>query len=153
MNISLKLNEQDKHDIAKYAKLQGLSVDDFIRETVLNRIDDLEDIADAQRISTGIKAGTIETISLEELEKNPNKKNIMNISLNLSEKDKVFLSKHAKLENLSIDNFIKEAIIEEVETAFDMELADEGRAAYELDPTTYTFAEVCEMIGYKRNAV
>lgn len=42
--ISLRLNDDDNNLIRKYAELNGMSVSDLIRQTVLDRIEDEYDL-------------------------------------------------------------------------------------------------------------
>lgn len=45
MTISLRLNEDDSRIIKKYAELNGMSVSELVRQTVLERIEDEFDLA------------------------------------------------------------------------------------------------------------
>lgn len=44
-NVSLRLTEEEKSLIEAYAKLQGISVSEVFKKTVLERIEDEYDIA------------------------------------------------------------------------------------------------------------
>lgn len=58
MEISVRLSSEDKALFQKYAKMHGLSLSEFVRQTVLERIEDEYDLKVAQE-------------ALEEFKKDP----------------------------------------------------------------------------------
>ena len=58
MAISLRLNEEDENLIKKYAEIHGVTMSEFIRQSVIERIEDEYDLETYYK-------------SLEEFKKNP----------------------------------------------------------------------------------
>lgn len=65
MAISLRLSEQDNQLIRDYAAMCGMSVSEFIRNTVIERIEDEIDIQAYKEAMNDLKKDP-ETYSLEE---------------------------------------------------------------------------------------
>ncbi|MBQ6035675.1 MAG: ribbon-helix-helix protein, CopG family [Lachnospiraceae bacterium] len=68
MTISLRLNEEDAMLIKKYAELNGISVSDLIRQTVLQRIEDDYDLKSYREAIKEYNADP-RTYTLDEMEK------------------------------------------------------------------------------------
>ena len=68
MAISLRLNESDTRLIKSYAALQGMSVSELVRTTVLERIEDEYDLKVYEKAMAEHKKNPV-TFSLEEVEK------------------------------------------------------------------------------------
>lgn len=62
--ISIRLNERDAALIRNYAKLNGISLSDLVRNTVINKIEDEIDIQYFNEATKKLR----NTFSLEELE-------------------------------------------------------------------------------------
>ena len=58
MSISIRLNPQENELIKNFAQLNGLSVSEFIRNTIMERIEDEIDLQDYKK-------------AMEEFKKNP----------------------------------------------------------------------------------
>lgn len=65
MAISLRLSEKDNQLIRDYAALYGMSVSEFIRNTVIDRIEDEIDIRAYEEAMKEL-SGDSETYTLEE---------------------------------------------------------------------------------------
>ncbi len=68
MTVSLRLNENDSAVIRKYAQLQGVSVSELFRQTVLERIEDEFDLKAYSKAMEEYRADSA-TYTLDEVEK------------------------------------------------------------------------------------
>jgi len=68
MTISLRLNKEDADLIQSYAKLQGVSVSELIRQSVFDRIEDELDLKAYGKALAEYQKNPV-TYSLEEVEK------------------------------------------------------------------------------------
>ena len=68
MTISLRLNEADTMLFKKYAQLNGITVSELIRDSVIKRIEDEYDLKAYQEAMAEFRANPI-TYSLDEVEK------------------------------------------------------------------------------------
>lgn len=67
MAISIRLNEQDSELIKKYAEMNGLTVSDLVRRSVLERIEDEYDLAAYEKAIKDYKQDSA-TYTLDEVE-------------------------------------------------------------------------------------
>ena len=67
MTISIRLNEQDSELIKKYAEMNGLTVSDLVRRSVLERIEDEYDLAAYEKAIKDYKQDSA-TYTLDEVE-------------------------------------------------------------------------------------
>ena len=68
MTISLRLSDADSAMIRKYAEINGMSVSDVIRQSVLERIEEEFDVKAYEDAMAEFRANPV-TYSLEEMEK------------------------------------------------------------------------------------
>lgn len=68
MTISLRLNEADTTLFKKYAELNGITVSELVRQSVIERIEDEYDLKAYQKAMAEYKASPI-TYSLDEVER------------------------------------------------------------------------------------
>jgi len=68
MTISLRLSDSDSELIRKYAELNGMSVSELVRQSVLERIEDEYDLA-AYKAALEAHRAEPKTCSLAEAEK------------------------------------------------------------------------------------
>lgn len=68
MSISIRLNEQENEMIKTFAKINNMSVSEFIRKAVMERIEDEIDLQDYQKAMADFKKNPV-TYSMEELAK------------------------------------------------------------------------------------
>lgn len=47
--MTMRLNDEDAQIVRKYAKFEGKSISDFIRDAVFERIEDQEDLAELRK--------------------------------------------------------------------------------------------------------
>ena len=68
MTVTLRMSDEDTRLIRDYAKLQGITVSEFIRRAALERIEDELDIRAAEKAYAEYLANPV-TYSLDEIEK------------------------------------------------------------------------------------
>lgn len=68
MSISIRLNEQENEMIKTFAKINNMSVSEFIRKAVMVRIEDEIDLQDYQKAMADFKKNPV-TYSMEEVAK------------------------------------------------------------------------------------
>ena len=68
MTISLRLNDADTMLIKKYAEMNGMSVSDLIRQSVIERIENEFDLSAYEKALAEYKADPV-TYTLDEVEK------------------------------------------------------------------------------------
>lgn len=66
----------------------------------------------------------------------------MTISVRLNEKDAELIKAYAKMNNVSLSDLIRNAILEKIENEYDLECYEKAIKEYEKDPETYTLDEV-----------
>ena len=73
----------------------------------------------------------------------------MTISLELSEEDAALFKKYADLHNMSLSEFIRNAVFERIEDEYDLKVYEEALEEFKKDPTTYTLDEIKERFKIK----
>lgn len=68
MSIFIRLNEQENEMIKTFAKINNMSVSEFIRKAVMERIEDEIDLQDYQKAMADFKKNPV-TYSMEEVAK------------------------------------------------------------------------------------
>lgn len=66
----------------------------------------------------------------------------MTISLRFNEKEALLIKKYAELNKLSVSDFIRQAVMDRIETERDLEMFDKAMAEYRENPTTYSLDDV-----------
>lgn len=66
----------------------------------------------------------------------------MTISVRLNEKDAELVKAYAKMNNVSLSDLIRNAILEKIENEYDLECYEKAIKEYKKDPKTYTLDEV-----------
>lgn len=67
MEISVRVSAEDKALFQKYAKMHGLSLSEFVRQTVLERIEDEYDLAVAEKALEEFRKDPV-TYTMDEVE-------------------------------------------------------------------------------------
>lgn len=67
MEISVRVSAEDKALFEKYAKMHGLSLSEFVRQTVMERIEDEYDLKLLEAYEAERRAGNVRTRPIEEL--------------------------------------------------------------------------------------
>lgn len=77
----------------------------------------------------------------------------MTISVRLNDKDTELIKAYAKMNNVSLSDLIRNAILEKIEDEYDLQCYYEAMEEYKKNPKTYTMEEVkkCWEIGIKKN--
>jgi uncharacterized protein (DUF1778 family) len=71
----------------------------------------------------------------------------MTISLRLSEEDTKLIKDYAKVNNMSVSDLIRQAVIEKIEDEIDLAAYNKAIEAYRKNPKTYTLEEVEKELG------
>jgi uncharacterized protein (DUF1778 family) len=66
----------------------------------------------------------------------------MTISLRLNDEDSMLIKKYAELNNISVSELVRKAVLERIEDEYDLVAYHKAMAEYESDQTTYTLDEV-----------
>lgn len=71
----------------------------------------------------------------------------MTISVRLSEKDVELIKTYASLNNITVSDLIRNAIMEKIENEYDLNCYKKALKEYEKNPKTYTLDEVKKELG------
>ena len=71
----------------------------------------------------------------------------MTISVRLSDKDMELIKTYAKINNISLSDLIRNAVMEKIEDEYDLEYYKKAIEEYKDNPKTYTLDEVKEELG------
>lgn len=70
----------------------------------------------------------------------------MTISVRLNDKDTDLIKAYAKLNNISISDLVRNAILEKIEDEYDLECYYKAMEEYKKNPKTYTSEELKQMM-------
>ncbi len=70
----------------------------------------------------------------------------MTISVRLNEKDTELIKAYAKLNNISLSDLVRNAIMEKIEDEYDLKCYEKAMKEYKKNPVTYTHEEVAKML-------
>ena len=71
----------------------------------------------------------------------------MTISVRLNEQDTELIKTYAKLNNISLSDLVRNAILEKIEDEFDLECYYKAVEEYNKNPKTYTIDEMKKELG------
>ena len=71
----------------------------------------------------------------------------MTISVRLSDKDTELIKAYAEINNISLSDLIRNAVLEKIEDEYDLECYNKAIEEYKNNPKTYTLDEVKEELG------
>jgi len=71
----------------------------------------------------------------------------MTISVRLNDEDTRLMKLYAEMNNMSLSDLIRTAVIEKIEDEYDLECYEKAIKEYEENPKTYTLDEVKEELG------
>lgn len=71
----------------------------------------------------------------------------MTISVRLNEQDTELIKAYAEMNNISLSDLIRNAVIEKIENEYDLECYKRAIEEYKREPKTYTLNEVKEELG------
>ena len=66
----------------------------------------------------------------------------MAVSVRFNERDEQLVKHYAALNNISLSDFIRNAVLEKIEDEYDLAAYDKAIAEFKKDPVTYTLEEV-----------
>lgn len=70
----------------------------------------------------------------------------MTISVRLSEEDSRLFKKYAEMNNMTMSELVRQAIMERIEEEYDLKIYYEAMEEFKKDPVTYTHEEVKRML-------
>lgn len=71
----------------------------------------------------------------------------MTISVRLNEQDTELIKAYAEMNNISLSELIRNALLEKIENEYDLEYYKKEIEEYKKNPKTYTMKEVKEELG------
>ena len=71
----------------------------------------------------------------------------MTISVRLNEKDTELIKENEKINNISLSDLIRNAVLEKIEDEYDLECYNKAIEEYRKNPKTYTMEEVKKELG------
>ncbi len=71
----------------------------------------------------------------------------MTISVRLSDRDTELIKAYADINNISLSDLIRSAVLEKIENEYDLESYNKAIEEYKNNPKTYTLKEVKEELG------
>ena len=71
----------------------------------------------------------------------------MTISVRLSDKDTELIKTYAKMNNISLSDLIRNAVLEKIEDEYDLECYKKAIKEYNKNPKTYSIDEVKKELG------
>ena len=71
----------------------------------------------------------------------------MTISLRFNEKEALLIKKYAELNKLSVSDLIRQAVMDRIETEYDLEMFDKAMAEYRENHVTYSLDYVEKELG------
>lgn len=63
------------------------------------------------------------------------------MTVEFNDKDALLIKKYAKLNKLTVSEFIRQAVLERIETEYDSEMFNKAMEEYKNDPVTYSLDE------------
>lgn len=66
----------------------------------------------------------------------------MTISIRLNDKDTELIKRYAKLNNISVSDLVRMAVLEKIEDEYDLRVYEEAMEEYKVNPKTYSLEEV-----------
>lgn len=70
----------------------------------------------------------------------------MTISVRLNEKEAKLFRHYAELNNISLSELVRQAVLEKIETEYDLKLYEAAMEEHKKNPETYTHEEVKKML-------
>ena len=77
----------------------------------------------------------------------------MTISLRLSDEDTKLIKDYAKINNVSISDLIRQAVIEKIEDEIDLDAYNKAIKSFKKNPKTYSLDEIEKELGLWKNAL
>lgn len=70
----------------------------------------------------------------------------MTVSIRLNQEDTELFKKYAALNNLSMSDMIRNAVLEKIEDEYDLQCYEKAIAEYKKNPVTYSHEQVAAML-------
>lgn len=77
----------------------------------------------------------------------------MTISLRLSDEDTKLIKDYAKINNVSISDLIRQAVIEKIEDEIDLDAYNKAIKSFKKNPKTYSLDEIEKELGLWKNTL
>lgn len=71
----------------------------------------------------------------------------MTISVRLNEEETKLMKTYAEMNNMSLSDLIRNAVIEKIENEYDLRCYEKSIEEYKVNPKTYTLDEVKKELG------
>lgn len=71
----------------------------------------------------------------------------MTISVRLSEEDTNIIKTYAAMNNISLSDLVRNAVMEKIENEYDLECYEKAIKKYKANPKTYSMEEVKKELG------
>ena len=71
----------------------------------------------------------------------------MTISVRLNKQDEMLIKKYAEMNNISLSDLVRNAVLEKIEDEYDLKCYYEAMEEYKKNPKTYTLDEVKKELG------
>lgn len=71
----------------------------------------------------------------------------MTISVRLNDEDTKLIKAYADMNNISLSDLIRNAVLEKIEDEYDLKCYEKAMAEYKKNPKTYTLKEVKKELG------
>lgn len=71
----------------------------------------------------------------------------MTISVRLNERDSALIKTYADMNNISLSDLIRNAVLEKIEDEYDLKCYEEAIKEYKKNPKTYTLDEAKKELG------
>ncbi|MCR4594135.1 MAG: DUF6290 family protein [Clostridiales bacterium] len=71
----------------------------------------------------------------------------MSISVRLNKEDTELFKKYALLNNISLSEMVRQAVLEKIEDDYDLKCYEKAIAEYKSNPVTYSHEEVAKILN------
>lgn len=71
----------------------------------------------------------------------------MTVSVRLNEEDEKLIKTYAEMNNISLSDLIRNAVLEKIEEEYDLKCYEKAIKEYKKNPVTYSLKEVEEELG------
>ena len=72
----------------------------------------------------------------------------MTISVRLNKKDEELVKAYAKMNNISLSDLVRNAIMEKIENEYDLKCYEKAIEEYKQNPITYTLEEIKKELDF-----
>lgn len=72
----------------------------------------------------------------------------MTVSIRLNQEDTELFKKYAAINNMSMSDMIRNAVLEKIEDEYDLQCYEKAIAEYKKNPVTYSHEQVAAMLEF-----